>query len=395
MLERDVAMNRYLDTLFRNKQVFLIPLVATPLMALLVMLYLGTAYQVEALIWAQPSQLFDPMRDERSSLAANERESQAIQEWLETEAFRKEVMDQVGLTAAIMGGQWPAPSRMSLEAQRLGLTQIWGLRQALRPLGLVPPDDTQEALDQALGMVRKTLSVSAEGQNLMRITYRGPEPALGQAMVEQVINLYRERVLRSRTQEAQMGIDFYGRQLQIQEARLHDSSEQYRQFLESHPAPIPGQLRPASEEATLEALRRAYQLEQSLYESYLRRLDEVRIESEAAISNRDITFQVVDHPQQPEVAAFSATTIGTTLIIGILLGAILGTLPIVAMTALDGSVRTTGDIEQIAAPPFVAQVPLIPVKGRQGDGVRSILAHGITSTATPSISSPNGREKTI
>jgi hypothetical protein len=148
-------------------------------------------------------------------------------------------------------------------------------------------------------------------------------------------------------------------------------------------------VRPASEDAALEDLRRAYLLEQSLYESYLRRLDEVRIESEAAISNHHLTFQVVDYPRQPEAAGLSGANIAATLVIGILLGAVLGLLPIVVMTALDGTVRTARDIEQIAMPTFVVQAPLIPVKGKQADALRGVLA----GRTPPALISSNGREK--
>lgn len=367
-------MNRYLETLFRHKEAFIVPFLATPLMALIVMLSMGKQYEVEALIWAQPSSVLDQLNQGRA--VANQREAQAIREWLETEAFRREVMDQVGLTPAIQRGDWPVPTRLSLQLQQMGLTDAPGLRSVLKVAGLAPPATTEAAMDRGLDMIKKTLTVTTEGESLLRVTYNGKEPALGTRMVDEVINLYRDRVMEIRAHEAQVGVDFYLRQLQNQEQRLQQASDAYEQFQEANPPPLLGQVRPASEETRLDNLRRALLLEQTLYEQTLRRLEQLRMESEAAISTRDLSFQVVDPAQEPDVAGFAKRTIGMTLIFGLVLGTLLGLVPIILMTWMDGTVRSTGDIEQILDAPFVVQAPLIPFKGRRSEAVRGVLARG-------------------
>lgn len=351
-------MKRYLETLFRFREVFLIPVLTIPIIALVAMAYTGKQYEVVSSIWVQPSPFLDPLI--RSRTTPSEIEAQALREWLATKAFRKEIMDRVGLTDAIRRGEWPAPSQLKVK--------IPGLASAV---------SKDAALDAGLDMIGDRLRISTPGDNLLRIRYKGKEPFLGERLVDETIDLYNEKALKSQAAGVKTGIGFYTRQVQQQKNRLDEAAGELRTFLELRPAPPPGEPRPADEEAALENLRRNYLLEQTLYESGLRRLEQVRTEGEAAISNRTQSFVIVDPPDEPKTTGFTKRSIVMYLMLGSTLGVALGLVPIVLLTWLDNRVRTRDDVERLVRAPLIVQVPLLPRSWKRHAGlVRVALAQG-------------------
>jgi uncharacterized protein involved in exopolysaccharide biosynthesis len=367
-------LRRYLETLFRHKSLFLIPVLAIPLVAMITFLYTGDSYRVASSVWVEPSPIDDPVT--RGSIPPSEFESRALNEWLATEAFRKEVMDRVGLTAAIERREWPVATALQSQVRDIGLGNVPGLSMLLKAAGWVYPRDQEEALNAGLGMIEDTVRVGPEGTNLLRIEYVGAEPALGQRVIQETIALYNLRTLELRTSHANSSIDFYTRQVQVQEQRLRDAEARLNQFLELHPAPLPGQTRPPAEEAELENLRRAHTLEQTLYETALRRLEEFRISGEAAIADRGQTFRVIDQPIRFENVGYTARTLVMMIFLGVLLGLIFGLLPIMLLTWLDSTIRTREDIEKVVKAPLIVEVPLIPLRsGQPRDLARRALAY--------------------
>lgn len=374
-------MRRYLETLFRQKELFLIPALAVPLVALLAVALAGPRYDVTASIWVAPSPFSGPSGSSRSAPPSNELEAQALREWLKTESFRREVMDRVGLSSAIQQGRWPVPSQLQLFMRDTGLGSLPLVGAALRAMGLVAPSTKDDAMAHGLRTISSSLKVASDGNNLLLITYSGNEPALGRRLVEEMIVLYNEKTLAVRGEEVRAVTDFYTRQVTLQEERLGQAAQALQGYLAAHPEPPPGTARPPAEAAELENLRRNYVLAQTLYEHALSRLEEVRIETEAAISNRDQSFQVIDVPLEPEMASLSTRSIIMTLLLGLLLGATLGLVPIVVSTWLDGKVRTREDVERAISTPLIAQVPILPGEGADMRGnVRRMLARYPHST---------------
>jgi uncharacterized protein involved in exopolysaccharide biosynthesis len=367
-------LRRYLETLFRHKSLFLIPVLAIPLVALITFLYTGDSYRVASSVWVEPSAIDDVAT--RGDVPPSEFESRALNEWLATEAFRREVMDKVGLTAAIERREWPVATPLQAQIQDMGLDNVPGLNSLLDAFGWVAPRNLDEAMRSGLRMIEDTVRVRPEGTNLLRIDYEGKEPALGQRVVQETIALYNVKTLELRTSHANSGIDFHTRQVQIQEQRLRDAEARLNQFLVLHPAPLPGQVRPPAEEAELENLRRAHTLETTLYETSLRRLEEFRIAGEAAIADRGQTFRVIDQPLRAVNIGYTARTMAMMIFLGLLLGFIFGILPIMILTWLDGTIRTREDIEKVIRAPLIVEVPLIPLRsGQPRDLARRALAY--------------------
>ncbi|MEX0761265.1 MAG: hypothetical protein WD208_10640 [Dehalococcoidia bacterium] len=369
-------MRRYAQTLFRFKELVLIPLIAVPALALIVALYTGKEYEVEAIIWVDQNRFLEtltmssPTRSTPSTV-----EGASLNEWFATKAFRMEVINRSGMAAAIENGNWPVPSKLGEQ-----VAQVPIVRSIARALGVVMPVSPDEASNQAMNMMERQISVSAEGNNLLRARYVGKEPALGARLLEETLAYYNEKATDRQVADSQMEVEFYTRQVELQKERLDRAAGAEWSFLELYPEPMLGQTRPATELVELDRLRSAWQLEHTLYETALRKLEEVRIAGEAAVYGRNDSFAVVDPPVVPENAHVGIQALVMNLIVGVTLGGMIGGSAIVLLTWVDRTVRTREDVEDAVAVPLVAQVPQIGRGTRGKDWVRLALTDTFAST---------------
>jgi uncharacterized protein involved in exopolysaccharide biosynthesis len=352
-----------LETLFSYKELFLIPVIFVPVIAALFAVQAGRQYEIKSAIWVESGEAFDP--SSRDATAPSEVEAETIGEWLQTESFRQEVLDRTGLTEAVNDGRWPAPTPLETQLARMPIIGLFA-----KALGMTPPETRGEAMDRALGMVRDSVAVEPGGTYLLHIAYTGPEPYLGQRLVEETIVLYNENA----AQAGQQAVAFYADQAQTQKERLDQAALALQQFLQNNPEPLPGAPRPAAAQAQEDSLRSAYELEQSLYESTLGKLEEVRAGQGATGSG--FSLRVIDPPVVPDqLASVSMRTLAIAIIVGLIAGVVIGLAPIVLMTWMDGTVRTPEDLEGLAKGALVAQVPVVSVGRVRGpDSVRRSLA---------------------
>ncbi len=367
-------MRRYLETLFRHKLLFLLPLVAVPLVTVVITLYSARKYEVLATIWIESANVLEDGARSASRGTPNEVEAESITDRLVTESFRQQVMDRVGLTAAIQAGEWPAPSK--LQAQ---LASIPVLSKVAKALGMAPPATVDEATDRGLAMIKDSLKVTTKGSNLIILAYAGPEPQLGQRLLEESIRLYDEINLEMRRKEASYGVELLTQQLQSREEELKTAAQQLETFQELYPPPLPGQQRPPDEETELARLQRTYSLAQSLYETTLRNLEQMRLTGEASVVSHEISFQVIDPPVSPDSAGVSPRQIGMMGAMGVVLGFILAIVPIVLLTWRDESVRSGWDVQRAVGASSILEVPLLSASPKK----QKRLLQAIASTWAP------------
>ena len=345
-------MQRYLETLFRRKALFLVPAIVIPVLAAAVAFYVGREYVIRASVWTQNTQILAE-GNPGTRRAANDVEAQAINDRLGTVAFSSQVMDRAGLTDAILGGEWPQPTR--LQAQLSGIPMVEGLA---RQLGMMPPDSLNKGLLEGLNTVRDITAITA-GDNLVLVTYIGSDPTLGQKLVEETISLHLEEVVASRMREGAAGIEYLTRQLKTQEDKFIASNEVLARFDAEFPPPPGGLERPPEELQERQSLQKEVVLDEAQYISALNRLEDIRLRSDASISTADLRFRVVDPPSAPSGggASISPRTIAVMGLLGVTLGGIMGVSAIVITTWRDGTVRSRADIQRVIHTPLIVEVP--------------------------------------
>ena len=364
-------MQRYLETLFRRKALFLFPAIVIPVLATAVAFYVGREYVVRASVWTQNTQILAE-GNSGTRRAPNDVEAQAINDRLGTVAFSSQVMDRSGLTDLILNGEWPQPTRLQSQLSRIPLVE-----DLARQLGMMPPDSLNGALVEGLETLRDGIKATTAGDNLVLITYVGSDPILGQKFIEETINLHREEVVASRVREGDAGIEYLTRQLETQEEKFIASSEVLARFDAEFPPPPGGLERPPEELQERQSLQKEVVLDEAQYISALNRLEDIRLRSDASISTADLRFRVVDLPSAPSaVASISPRTIAVMGLLGITLGGIIGVSAIVIATWRDGTVRSRADIERTIRTPLIVEVPQRASKsaGRKGS---ASPAHGL------------------
>jgi len=349
----------YLETLFRHKAVFLVPLIIIPFIIVLVTFYAERQYVVRASIWVEGTRIL-PTDESTGRLTLNEFGARMINDRLRTRAFLEQVRDRSGMTDAVLAGEWP---------QLTDLQRWLDSNPLLRRVGTIfrvaPPRTVEGAMAKALITVGRSLRASPVGNNLIVIRYGGSSPALGQRLIEETLSIHQEERLATRLREAEAGVEYLTRQLRAQEERLTVSREELTRFEEEFPPPPLGMQRPSEEFKELQRLQQGQALDEARYLAALDRLEDLRLRSDASLSTTDLRFRVVD----PPVAGSGGSRVpprklGVMGMTGLTLGIILGTVAIVLITWRDGTVRTRADVESAFGTLAIIDVPLLPSQGK-------------------------------
>ena len=342
-------MQRYLETLFRHKRLLLIPVIAIPMLTLLVTFYTGKKYVVVSSVWAETTRLIPNTEGN----APNVRGARLINDRLRTKAFRKEVMDASGLTDAIQEGTWPTPTSLQARFDSNAL-----LRRVGGPLGLSLPQSPRAAAAMASTMIRRSVSATAAGSNLIFIVYTGSDPAVGQRLIEETLDIHADETLARRVREADVGVEYLTRELRTQEERVLTSAAKLASFESQYPPPPLGIQRPSEEVQDLQRLQQINALDESRYVAALNRLEDLRQRSDASLSSADLRFRIIDPPVGGSAnSTVSPRKLGMMGVLGVTIGMMLGIIAIVLITWRDGTVRTKAEVESIIETPAIIEVP--------------------------------------
>lgn len=347
-------MQRYLETLFRRSALFLVPFIVVPALTLVITSYNQRQYEVRATVWVERGQIL--ARVGLPGAGVNEVVAQGISDRLRTLDFLGQVMDQSGLTDAILAGEWPTSSRLQRQLNTVPI-----LRNVRDILGLAPPNSVDEAMGAGIGMVSRSLRVTSIGENLVRVAYFGSEPLVGQRLIEETLRIHQQEDMAARTRESEVGTEYLTGELQTQEGRFLTSAAKLERFQAEFPPPPFGLERAPEEQQELQRLQQALELNRTSYVASLDRLENLRLASSAVISTADLHFRILDPPKGTSAAStVSLRTMGMMGMLGGTLGTLMGTVAIVLTTWRDGMIRTRADVERTIETDVIVEVPLLP-----------------------------------
>jgi uncharacterized protein involved in exopolysaccharide biosynthesis len=356
-------VQRYLETLFRRKGIFLTPLLVTPLVALAFWALIGSGQQeVSATLWVEPSPLLvsAPSVPGRTALSPNEEAAGVLSQWLATETFRQQVIEDAGLADRVRSGDWPRLTGVQVFTRDTGLDSVPVLSAGLRTLGLAAPASQQQAMAMALRSVRDDVDVTAEGSYLLLLTHTGDDPALGTDVVNSILTVYRDWAADRRAESVGEAVAIQTRQVELQEERVQAAGDRLNEFLAANPAP-----RAPAVEAQADRLRQAYALEQEVHADALRRLSSLRMDGEASVSSGAFTMHMVDAPQVPAESGGGMRLAVMMLFLGLVVGSGIGIVAIAMITWADGTVRSRQDLTYL---PDIGLTGEVPWKSRDNDG---------------------------
>lgn len=372
-------MQRYFETLFRRKELLIIPLLIVPIITMAMTVVTGRQYEVIAAVWVEPGTILSAAPTPGvGRVRPNEEVIQSLTDRMKTENVRISVMERSGLSQMVANREWPVPTNLQLRLDSNPYTRLLA-----KAIGQSLPENTAEAEKMALEMIFQSIKVirpTEESDNLVVIKYVGPDPVLGQRLVEETIRIQRESTLTLLIEESDLAVQFFTRNLDKQVVRMAQASDNVQRFLVDYPEPLLGTKRPPEEEAELVRLERELRLETTLYESSLKKLEDVRLEGETAIATHDRNIRVLDPPEAPdETVGVGIRKLAMMFMMGGTLGAMLGIVSVVVATWKDDTVWSRADIERTIGIDSVASVPLIRVGSPRRRRYLMDLATGLIS----------------
>jgi uncharacterized protein involved in exopolysaccharide biosynthesis len=372
-------LQRYFETLFRRKELLIIPLLIVPIITMAMTVVTGRQYEVIAAVWVEPGTILSAAPTPGvGRVRPNEEVIQSLTDRMKTENVRISVMERSGLSQMVANREWPVPTNLQLRLDSNPYTRLLA-----KAIGQSLPENTAEAEKMALEMIFQSIKVirpTEESDNLVVIKYVGPDPVLGQRLVEETIRIQRESTLTLLIEESDLAVQFFTRNLDKQVVRMAQASDNVQRFLVDYPEPLLGTKRPPEEEAELVRLERELRLETTLYESSLKKLEDVRLEGETAIATHDRNIRVLDPPEAPdETVGVGIRKLAMMFMMGGTLGAMLGIVSVVVATWKDDTVWSRADIERTIGIDSVASVPLIRVGSPRRRRYLMDLATGLIS----------------
>ncbi|MBI4317968.1 MAG: hypothetical protein HY675_05725 [Chloroflexi bacterium] len=352
-------MYRYVDAIFSHKLLILVPIIIVTSLSVLGGILTSNTYTVSAMIWVDSSALSN-MFSARGYQQPNELEAKALNEWLDTKSFLRDLVKRSGLHEAVILGEWPKASWP--ETTVAGWPMVGPTIQSLAFKRSTDPD---ALLDQVMGQVRKSLRAVAVGAYLLRVDYKGDDPELGANLVSNAIELFNERSTVWKAEQSKAAVFFLQAEVKEYEARVDTSARALRRFRETHPTPSNG-IRPGAEEQELIELEKQYALDRTLYEAALGRLEQTRLVGDAELQMRQSTFRVADLPEAPKAGGLPRKGLITFTLVGIIAGLVLGLGTVITVAWADKTVRHREDLNGTTDAPVLATIPRLvaPKAGR-------------------------------
>lgn len=333
-------MERYVETFFRFKWLFLFVLIVVPALGA------GYAfdqqvvlYQSTGTVWTDKPAYLDiasPDWNQWDTPAQNQAGN--VQEFLQTNSFALDVLRQTDL--------------------RVYLT-------------------TPLETDRTLALLRKYISVRPIGTHLLAISYSYMQPQVAQEVVQAIIDTFNKEVLSSADSQNSVALAFYQKKLADAKAQAVDATAALRSYLNAHPELTQGSTAPQAQVSQLIANaafsaqhpelvkliqdQTAAAAEQTKFQNSV---DQIEFSQSSATVGTAQSFRIMDAPVVPKVAQSSKRKLA--LQIGIAGGAALGfvVVGVIILTLLDTTLRSAKRAAERLQIPVYATVPLF--KERRG-----------------------------
>lgn len=328
-------MERYVETFFRFKWVFLFVLVVVPL--------LGVGYAI----------------DQRQVLYTS-----TGTVWAEKPAYLA--------IAAADWNQWGTPAQNQVgnvsEYLQTNSFALAVLRKTDLRTNLITPLATQQTLD----LLRKYVSVRPIGTHLLAISYSDKQPQAAQQVVQAIIDTFNKEVLSSADVQNAAALAFYQKKLAAAQATANDATAALRSYLNAHPELTQGSAAPsaqvsqmianasfAAQHPELVKLIQDQTAATAAQTNYQNQVDQIQFSQSSENVGTSQSFRIMDAPVLPKTAQSSKKKLA--LEIGAAGAAALGFVAggVIVLTLLDSTLRSARvATARLDVPVFVA-IPLL------------------------------------
>ena len=307
-------MLRYLETFYRDRLLFLAPLVLALIATIGITMSQPRMYQASAKLWFDGSvSPVDYLNASTPYTAPADLEQSILLELLQTRSFAH----QVGYSGPLAAYLTKQPDAYS---SSVSPTVLLGKLES-RP-GIVPAGDEMDTLLASTLAARAT--VTPVGPQVLNVSFDAPDPQVSSGTVQAMVEAFFSQLQTTRLARAQAAVDFY------------------RQQIAAQPKPQP----------TDEAAK-------TLIASLRDKLDQAELGLAAVKAPGAGGYHVIDSPLVPAHARSLRKALAISAGAGLALGASISLLLLMILTWSDRTVRTSKDAQAALGRKLVGTIPLI------------------------------------
>lgn len=218
--------------LLRLLPVMLLPILLAPALVFLLQRGGTPVYQSYATIWVQdPAGIQQPsLNVENSFLTPAQRQASVLNDLLQTDGFRMQIAELVGIISVPEGAATPGTSSG---------TQGPGLGSATPVAGATPPSAasflTSSQRERVFHLIGRSVAVGANGSNLLAITTSYSDPETAKALGDATIAAYDSRLQSEAQRQTVITSDYLSSQLVVAQEELTNRQNALQAFIQANP----------------------------------------------------------------------------------------------------------------------------------------------------------------
>jgi capsular polysaccharide biosynthesis protein len=326
----NLVLLRMLETYFRRRWLYLLPIVAMVIAAVVYMLLIQPKYVAKGVLYVQNQSFLASLTSVRvnnpswwitpAQLSVNE-----INELLQTDAFVRAIIEKTDLEAYMGQGTG--------------------------------------AVESLIKKTRKSISASPLGDNQVQIIASFEDPEIAYQLVNAVISGYSRWQINAQRVESQVAQDFFSELIQTYEAELDLARQEMRDYLEANPLPLRGD-RSGTEQLELARLQGMIDLLSQRYANALEKEENARLATAQVESDARQSNVLIDAPKQPDKPEVSKRKLALQAGLFVMAGLLLSVGSVIGAAVLDRSFLFPLDVHNRLSLSVLAVVPDVKEKTR-------------------------------
>ncbi|MCC6178392.1 MAG: hypothetical protein IT305_24060 [Chloroflexi bacterium] len=262
--------------------------------------------------------------------------------WVDTPAYLR-TGDQV--PRYVTSAQFQA-SRLS---ELLGSDSF--IQDVARRTALAPLADTPRGVESLRSNIARSFATVPSGDHLLGMRFRGDTADLSFEMLTAILEVFRDRLITDRVNQAGIATSFYEGRVKSAEEQLTRSNEAVRRYVAANPRATSAasidparrllgapELPTAAVDPQLAELLRRQDLDKADVERARLALDQASLAGSAALAGQELGFQIVDPPRKPTEPTIERRRILMLPLIGLVIGILLSSALVTIFAVLDRTV---------------------------------------------------------
>jgi uncharacterized protein involved in exopolysaccharide biosynthesis len=334
-------MIRYLETFFRHRVLFALPIGLILAVSLGVVLSQPISYQASTRLWVdKPTFSTSDVSNPYVTPAAEQ--TLSLQELLNTRYFDLKVAHR-GLLARTLA---------STPTQLTSYHWLWAKVRGHETTGALPSPDDVDAM--SYDILTHSVLVYAAGPQIIQVDFTYGDPQVAAATAQSIIDQFLDETLSSARSKAQVVADFYSSQIKQAQQSLTTADLAVNQYLAIHP-----ELRSVTvvPDARLTQLQQIDAQARQVVTDMQSKIDQAHLEQAGLGAPGASGMRLLDPAIVPGQAGTSRKLLAEALGAGLGVGLLVLVLGLLALTLTDTTLRRPDEVEQALGLRLAGSIP--------------------------------------